>query len=155
VDRADSVIGGQHLQRLTTTRQRITKCLQGSFDAKPIQRDLIDTSQATQLTERPVIQRELTSRSNGQSQLTVIEDRRSHRFRWFPAIDRMFLQRAAVLTELIKGIERLIGRSGKQFAGSPHKIGHGTISKTGHRETEKPQEKPNVAPPVLTHASLV
>jgi hypothetical protein len=153
MDRTDSVIGCQHLQRLTTTGQRITERLQGSFGAKPVQRDLINTSQATQLTEGPVIQRELTRRSNGQSQLTIIENCGSHRFWWFPAIDRMILQRAAVMTELIKRIERLIGRSGKQFAGSPHKIGHGTISKTGHRKTEKPQEKPNVAPPVLTHAS--
>jgi hypothetical protein len=51
----------------------------------------------------------------------------------------MFLQRAAVLRELVKGIERLIRRSGKQFAGSPHKIGHGTISKqdTGKQKNRK------------------
>jgi hypothetical protein len=128
--------------------------LQGSFRAQPVQGDLIDTRQTTQLTEGPVVQRELTGRSNGQTELTGIQDNGSHRFRWLPAFHRVFLQRAAVLRELVKGIERLIRRSRKQFAGSPHKIGHGTISKTGHWETEKPQEKPNVAPPVLTHASL-
>jgi hypothetical protein len=96
----------------------------------------------------------LTGRTDRETELAIIQDCGSHRFWWLPAIDRMFPQRAAVLTKLIKRIKRLIGRSRKQFAGSPHKIGHGTISKTGHRETEKPQEKPNVAPPVLTHASL-
>ena len=129
MDRANSVIGRQYLQRLATTGQRLAQSLNGGFDPKSIERQLIDSGQTTELTERPVIQLKLAGRADRQTQLAIIHDCGSHRIRWFPAIDGMFLQRAAVLIELVKGFERLIRRSGKQFAGSPHKIGHGTISK--------------------------
>ena len=124
VDRANSIIGGQYLQRLSALRQSVAKGLQSRFSLQAIDRLLVDAGQTTQLPKRPVVESKLAGRSDGEAKLATIQNRGRHRLRRFPAIDGMFLQSTAVLIELVERVERLIRCSGKQFAGCPHKIGH-------------------------------